>query len=245
MAKSPGMQALSEAELDTLAEFLASLNNPDALTLEELDGFFCALIASPETVPPQVYLPVIWGGALPDEDAFSSLEEANARMSLIMRHWNSIIADFETEGIHLPPIVEPGIDGIPGRAWARGFMLGTRLAPKGWGGLWQEDNEGQVITIPLVAGEVDPGWPAEPLSQEKKDELLHWMIAGAGRAYRYFAGARAKRAEEMYEEPFDGGFDDTDERFPETSVRAEPKVGRNEACPCGSGKKYKKCCGDR
>ena len=26
-------------------------------------------------------------------------------------------------------------------------------------------------------------------------------------------------------------------------VRAKPKVGRNEPCPCGSGKKYKKCCG--
>jgi hypothetical protein len=25
-------------------------------------------------------------------------------------------------------------------------------------------------------------------------------------------------------------------------VRAEPKIGRNETCPCGSGKKYKKCC---
>lgn len=26
-------------------------------------------------------------------------------------------------------------------------------------------------------------------------------------------------------------------------VRPGPKVGRNDACPCGSGKKYKKCCG--
>ena len=25
--------------------------------------------------------------------------------------------------------------------------------------------------------------------------------------------------------------------------REEPKVGRNDPCPCGSGKKYKKCCG--
>lgn len=25
--------------------------------------------------------------------------------------------------------------------------------------------------------------------------------------------------------------------------RAEPKVGRNDPCPCGSGRKYKKCCG--
>ncbi|QXD14120.1 SEC-C domain-containing protein [Rhodocaloribacter litoris] len=28
-----------------------------------------------------------------------------------------------------------------------------------------------------------------------------------------------------------------------TFVREQPKVGRNEPCPCGSGKKYKKCCG--
>lgn len=28
-----------------------------------------------------------------------------------------------------------------------------------------------------------------------------------------------------------------------TAVRAAPKVGRNDPCPCGSGKKYKKCCG--
>jgi uncharacterized protein len=29
----------------------------------------------------------------------------------------------------------------------------------------------------------------------------------------------------------------------ETYKREEPKVGRNDPCPCGSGKKYKKCCG--
>lgn len=30
---------------------------------------------------------------------------------------------------------------------------------------------------------------------------------------------------------------------PETFVRAEEKIGRNEPCSCGSGKKFKKCCG--
>ena len=29
----------------------------------------------------------------------------------------------------------------------------------------------------------------------------------------------------------------------EPFLRPEPKVGRNDPCPCGSGKKYKKCCG--
>jgi uncharacterized protein YecA (UPF0149 family) len=27
-----------------------------------------------------------------------------------------------------------------------------------------------------------------------------------------------------------------------TMTRNGPKIGRNDACPCGSGKKYKKCC---
>jgi SEC-C motif-containing protein len=33
------------------------------------------------------------------------------------------------------------------------------------------------------------------------------------------------------------------EIIPETITRAEPKVGRNDPCPCGSGRKYKKCHG--
>lgn len=28
-----------------------------------------------------------------------------------------------------------------------------------------------------------------------------------------------------------------------TTIRKAPKIGRNDPCPCGSGKKYKKCCG--
>ena len=32
---------------------------------------------------------------------------------------------------------------------------------------------------------------------------------------------------------------------PAPAVRPEPKTGRNDPCPCGSGKKFKKCCGLR
>jgi preprotein translocase subunit SecA len=40
---------------------------------------------------------------------------------------------------------------------------------------------------------------------------------------------------------YDGDFDDADDTTP--YKRESPKVGRNDPCPCGSGKKYKKCCG--
>jgi SEC-C motif-containing protein len=36
---------------------------------------------------------------------------------------------------------------------------------------------------------------------------------------------------------------DFDDAAPVEPYRAPPKVGRNEPCPCGSGKKFKKCCG--
>jgi len=49
------------------------------------------------------------------------------------------------------------------------------------------------------------------------------------------------------DEDFNGEIEDEvldDEDYhPEPYVRREPKIGRNEPCPCGSGKKYKKCCG--
>jgi tetratricopeptide (TPR) repeat protein len=38
-------------------------------------------------------------------------------------------------------------------------------------------------------------------------------------------------------------FEEEKEAPPETVRRAQPKVGRNDPCPCGSGKKYKRCCG--
>ncbi len=41
----------------------------------------------------------------------------------------------------------------------------------------------------------------------------------------------------------DYGYDET--FLHEPYARAEPKIGRNDPCPCGSGKKYKKCCLDK
>jgi SEC-C motif-containing protein len=43
----------------------------------------------------------------------------------------------------------------------------------------------------------------------------------------------------------DGAWRFLDGRHPgvKTFVREAPKIGRNDPCPCGSGKKHKKCCG--
>ena len=53
---------LSEPELDRLEEFLWNCESGEAMSLEELDGFFAALIAGPELVLPSEYLPEVLGG---------------------------------------------------------------------------------------------------------------------------------------------------------------------------------------
>ena len=58
----------------------------------------------------------------------------------------------------------------------------------------------------------------------------HGDATGAG-----FTGAGADQAAAMRAQGVDGKA--------ETIRREEPKVGRNDPCPCGSGKKYKQCHG--
>ncbi len=223
---------LSPSEIDALAERLARNGNPSALSLEGVDGLFCALIASPTMLMPSDYLPVILGGEPGNSGVFADLSDAQATLSLLLRYWNSIARDFSRgDGLHLPYVEEPGTDGIPGRDWARGFMRGTRLAPAGWDHLFRDEKEGSAVTIPLVAGEIDPDWPKEPLTPQKRDELLQWMIVGAARAYRFLEKHRRAIASIDAAEDSEGPY-----------VRAGARVGRNDACPCGSGKKFKKCC---
>jgi uncharacterized protein len=224
-----GAEPLSDVELDRLAAFLEGIANERAMSVEELDGFFCALIAGPELVMPSEYLNEVWGGELPDENAFESDAHAEAVLGLIMRHWNAIIAEFEREQVYGPLYDEPDERGVPGRRWALGFMRGVAMRRRSWSSMLTDGNEGQLITIPLVAGEIDPAWPAAPLTEEQAKDLKITMAAGAARAYRRFRTERRAAARVQREE--------------KTLRRVEPKVGRNEPCPCGSGKKYKQCCG--
>jgi uncharacterized protein len=227
--------ALTDAEIDRLADRLAANPNPDALSLEAVDGLFCALIAAPDAATPSGYLPVILGGGRSSSRVFKDLEDANDALSLLMRYWNSIAQDFAKESVHLAYLLKASGDGVPGCAWARGYMRGTRLAPRGWSRIFSDEREGLMLTIPLAAGEVDPAWPKEPLTDERSDELLKQMLAAAGRAYNYFREERSQRVQASFE----GKLAPTSPPY----ERAAVKVGRNDPCPCGSGKKYKKCCG--
>src|SRR3989442_6023117 len=83
-------EPLTETELERLEEFLESCKGGKAMNIEELDGFFAALIAGPEVVLPSEYLPEACGGDMSYTCEGASLYEANDILALPIRHSNDI-----------------------------------------------------------------------------------------------------------------------------------------------------------
>lgn len=61
--------------------------------------------------------------------------------------------------------------------------------------------------------------------------------------YKKYLQYKKRYPEEFYEDDEDDWDDEDELGYSEPYIRQEQKIGRNDPCPCGSGKKYKKCCG--
>src|SRR5271169_1140052 len=99
-------EPLTDAELDRLGDFLKRCKGGRAMNLEELDGFFAALIAGPEAVMPSEYNREVFGGEMSEACEFSSLEEANEIFGLMMRHWNTVAGTLFTGEVYVPLLLE-------------------------------------------------------------------------------------------------------------------------------------------
>ena len=75
-----GNAPLTDAELDRLGEFLKNCKGGKAMNVEQLDGFFAALIEGPETVMPSEYQREVFGGEMSEACEF---ETSRQRTSLV------------------------------------------------------------------------------------------------------------------------------------------------------------------
>jgi uncharacterized protein len=221
---------LTDAELDSLGEFLKGCANGKAMNVEELDGFFAALVAGPEIVMPSEYLPEVFGGEMSDAHEFGSPEQASDILALLMRRWNDIAATLAKDDAYVPILLEDE-DGVSrGNDWARGFMRGVEMCRGGWTELIaDEDHGGCMVPVLMRYHEHDPDLEMrpEPIGAEQRETVIEHMAACLVGAYRYFR---------------QHGLSDLGTRATETRS-TKTKIGRNDPCPCGSGKKYKRCCG--
>lgn len=124
---------LSDSELDQLADFLESLPSPEAMNIERLDGFFCALVVAPELVMPSEYWSYVIGGE-EDESSptFDSMEQAQTIMGLVTRHWNTIVGKLRADEIYPPIMLEDDTGVALGNNWAKGFMDGVSVRASSW-----------------------------------------------------------------------------------------------------------------
>ena len=227
-------QPLTDAELDRLSDVLKRFGDKRAMNLEQLDGFLSALICSPDLVPPSEYLPVIWGDDVVLENEFSAKPILEDFLSLIMRHWNSIVDTLNSGDVYLPLLLDDEGGVTRANDWAKGFLLGMELRRKDWAPLLDdEEHGGSLVPILALAHENDPDPTMrpykEPISEELRERLIASAAAGMNTIYHYFEAQRL-----LGNEPPDNM---------STFRRTMPKIGRNDPCPCGSGKKFKHCCG--
>jgi uncharacterized protein len=171
--------------------------------------------------------------------AFSNLEEANEFFGLLMRLWNKIVVGLdrtlEEPDAYLPLMWQDDSSLMLANDWSTGFMRGMDARRGSWDDLL-DDEEALAYVLPMMMlayeNDPDPEYRPPPLDDDKRRELVGLVCVGLIKTFRFFepyrhelAAARAAAATPIR--------------------RAAPKVGRNDPCPCGSGRKYKHCCGQR
>jgi uncharacterized protein len=223
-------QDLSEVEFAELDEILAAIPEPRApLDGVMLDGFLWGVIVQPVLLEPDAWLPYVfdagghrWGEAEP------AAEQQRARVLVLRRHaaLNRAIAEF---GSFDPFILEAADDapdpiGDAVLPWVAGFEQAVHLLPAladledaqvatTLARLFRFLPEDEHGTAALVAREL-------PLAS--LDDAIAEVVTAVAELYELTLPLRYKV---------------------DAVRRATPKVGRNEPCPCGSGKKFKQCHG--
>ena len=95
-----------------------------------------------------------------------------------------------------------------------------------------EEHAGSLVPILALAHEHHPDPEMrpykDPISAQMREQLIVGAAAGVAAIYDYFEAERTLGARQT--------------GTATTFRRDAPKVGRNEPCPCGSGKKFKHCC---
>jgi uncharacterized protein len=225
--------SLTDAEFDRLTSVLERFGGKRSMNLEQLDGFLAALVCGPDNVLPSEYLQEIWGGNVVLEGILAAQPIFEDFLSLLMRHWNAIVGTLRAGDLYLPLLLSDESGVAHGNDWANGFMRGMELRKADWADFLDDEQQGGWI-VPILAlaheHHPDPGMRphSEPISPEVREKLIVGAAAGVTGIYRYF------QAQRLLEEPGRGGST--------TFRRAMPKIGRNDSCPCGSGKKFKQCC---
>jgi uncharacterized protein len=214
---NPYQLPLSDAELRQLG---AALNK---LGLHRLLGILVGVASVPQQLPPSRWMALL---KPPKSAGEAELKAAVALMTTLHNHVLERMAEWDIEG--LVPVAE---DAVACREWARGYAAVCDEVELG-----EQTGEAIDTLFALYVLAEQPVYlklldehRGSVSRDERIDEYRDLLADAASFLFDHWQPARAALAQKAATKP--------------APQRAEPKVGRNDPCPCGSGKKYKKCHG--
>ncbi len=240
----------TEEQEQSLREFLARDDRPDgSLQFHELRGFLFGLVFAPRAVQVSEWVPEVFGGVSPD---FLSKDEGQSVLKLLMRMWNNL-AEFSNKDItDLPDLLGADIqDPETWSGWSDGFLRGWETVSEDWNkSLAKMTDEvikpfdTSLLMLQFFSSVVQAEARAAetPEAFEKYANICRERFLEAANVYKdvgthIFQGKIDKGEIRHGVRP--GGESEDGTNVP---IRVEKAPGRNAPCPCGSGKKFKKCC---
>ena len=232
---------LADDQLDRLEELLSDPALPEAMRLDEIQGYLCAALSGPQPIAEEEWLADVLG----DETLLET--EIGREAAELLRRFATVLEEELAAGE--PPVLllygkeddENGpSDYVP---WCQAYLAGVDAAEEDWFEFLGETEDGEVdedsgdeisylderlFPMMVLTGEAEAAatehgedWPGG----EERDQIINDCEEDLAQAvtdiYRFWQAKRGSG----------------------TIRREEPKVGRNDPCPCGSGKKFKQCCG--
>lgn len=219
-------QPMTAQEISRLESWLASpAMRGRAMTIDKLQGFFAAIISAPDRISPAHWIGEVTGV----RPAYESREQAEEFLGLVMSFYREVADALQAETLELA--LKPGTQTdrhLDYRSWCDGYILGWSLSTEEWMLPGNEPLKKLTFPILLLSGAFQEdaekrGEEFMPLEeyQALEQECAEALADAVTGIHRFWLQRRAS-----------------------TPVRREgQKAGRNDPCACGSGKKFKHCCG--
>ena len=254
------IEPVSPDEFDDIDAILDDLRQryDETPQWEFCEGFMAALICCRRVIPASEYLPVLLaiGEGEEDEGSFADAAQHQRFFDIWTRRWNEVATALNTEikaldedAAYQPEVmdVRGAIAALPeeeraamageeipsfGQVWALGFMFVVEAWPEEWAAprdkeatRWLNAALEAIVAIteddtdePTLSVFDDDGPPSMSLKRMNEFADAVWAVYDLRELWRNI-GPRVEQVHKV----------------------ATP--GRNDPCSCGSGKKYKKCCG--
>jgi uncharacterized protein len=230
--------AFTAAQADFLRSFLSAPGRPEGtMSYEELAGFLFALSCVPEMLPPTEWMPLVFNEG---QAGFADAAESEQFLDALMALHDRTIAEAKEGTSELPigcaPLTDPlaNFDDAPLGRWSQGFASGHRWMSDWWPNDLPQEHAEDLSAILLILTFFS--------SRTFADSYLNAMEQGGRTMEEMAAHILAMHPEAM--RAYAAIAEDVALVSNETQEPAHSnKIGRNDPCPCGSGKKYKKCCG--